>query len=112
MKLSSNAIALAVALGSAGTVHAVEPEDTVTAALRLPVVGESVAIAHRSDTNAGGYANLVDAPVSHSVVKRVLQGDYPHKRVMVESGDVWDVVLADAKGKGSVWITKRVRYHG
>lgn len=109
MKLSANAIA--TAMGQAQVIEAVAaPVDTVTPALRLPKVGESVAILHRADLNQAGYTVIADAPLMPSEVVQVFEGSYPHQRVKVGSGDVWDVTLADSRGKGAVWMTVRIRY--
>lgn len=111
MKLSAQAIAAALGTQGTSTPAILLVEDTVTPALRLPQVGESVAVLHRSDLNTAGFSVLADAPLDLTTVSQVMEGVYPHKRVKVASGDVWDVTLADGRGKGAVWMTVRIRYN-
>lgn len=82
---------------------------TMTASV-LPAVGDSVRVRHGSQENDQGVSGIVRMPSYDTSVKRVLIGGEHGQRVMVESGDVWDVTRAS--NGATIWETNYVRYQG
>lgn len=72
---------------------------------KLPKVGESVAVCHRTEVNHHGDSKLTRSAVDFSTIKRVYLSDDDGYRVMVTSGDVW-LVRPAAQGSAK-WETFR-----